>query len=140
MDCDPCAPLEHPKRLGRFLSARAAIATDRCFLLHYCGNPNHVGQDARKTCFFPITSHLTSVTWGGTNHLKFTKNSPEDDHSVMTSAEDKMPSHELQQATLEAFAEQMVEMLNYGTMALMVSIGHRTSMCETMAGLPPGDG
>jgi transposase len=39
MGCDPCAPLESPMRLGRFLSARAAIATDRCFLLHYCGNP-----------------------------------------------------------------------------------------------------
>jgi hypothetical protein len=36
--------------------------------------------------------------------------------------------HELKQATVEAFAEPMVEVLNYGTLALMVSIGHRTSV------------
>jgi hypothetical protein len=38
-DCGPCAPPERPMRLGRLLSARVALATDRCFLLHYCGNP-----------------------------------------------------------------------------------------------------
>jgi hypothetical protein len=38
-DCGPCAPPERLMRLGRFLSARVAMATDRCFLLHYCGNP-----------------------------------------------------------------------------------------------------
>jgi hypothetical protein len=39
MDCGPCAPPERPMRLGRFLSARVALATDRCFLLRYCRNP-----------------------------------------------------------------------------------------------------
>jgi hypothetical protein len=33
-----------------------------------------------------------------------------------------------------AFAERMVEVVNDGCLALMVSIGHRTGLFETMAG------
>jgi ubiquinone/menaquinone biosynthesis C-methylase UbiE len=38
---------------------------------------------------------------------------------------------------MEAFAEQMVGLLNGGALALMISIGHRTRLFDTMAQLPP---
>lgn len=37
----------------------------------------------------------------------------------------------------EAFAEQMLGILNSGAIALMTSIGHRTELFDTMADLPP---
>jgi SAM-dependent methyltransferase len=37
----------------------------------------------------------------------------------------------------EAFAERMVGVVNDGCLALMVSVGHRTGLFETMAGRPP---
>ena len=37
----------------------------------------------------------------------------------------------------DAFADQMLEMLNQGALALMVSIGHRTGLFDAMAELPP---
>src|SRR4028118_1226040 len=44
---------------------------------------------------------------------------------------------ELDQAKAEEFAERMVSVLNEGSIALMASIGHRTGLFDTMAGLPP---
>lgn len=38
---------------------------------------------------------------------------------------------------VEAFAEKMFDILNYGALALMTSIGHRTGLFDTMAQLPP---
>jgi 2-polyprenyl-3-methyl-5-hydroxy-6-metoxy-1,4-benzoquinol methylase len=40
-------------------------------------------------------------------------------------------------ARAEAFAGQMMGVLNHGFLALLVSVGHRTRLFETMAGLPP---
>ncbi|MGB6016703.1 MAG: methyltransferase domain-containing protein [Nodosilinea sp.] len=37
----------------------------------------------------------------------------------------------------EAFAEQLLTVLNHGALALMTSIGHRTELFDTMADLPP---
>jgi 2-polyprenyl-3-methyl-5-hydroxy-6-metoxy-1,4-benzoquinol methylase len=37
----------------------------------------------------------------------------------------------------EAFAEQFLNALNYGSLCLMASIGHRTGLFDTMSGLPP---
>ena len=41
------------------------------------------------------------------------------------------------QVEAEAFAERMVDVLNSASIALMTSIGHRTSLFDAMAGLPP---
>jgi hypothetical protein len=43
------------------------------------------------------------------------------------------PRHESQ----EAFAERLLEVLNAGGLALMISVGHRTGLFDAMAGLPP---
>ena len=43
----------------------------------------------------------------------------------------------LNQAKAEAFAETMLDTLNRGALALMISIGHRTGLFDVMAGLPP---
>lgn len=37
----------------------------------------------------------------------------------------------------DAFAEQMLQVLNHGAIALMTSIGHRTELFDTLADLPP---
>ncbi len=37
----------------------------------------------------------------------------------------------------EAFADKMVDILNHGAVTLMVSLGHRTGLFDTMAKLPP---
>lgn len=37
----------------------------------------------------------------------------------------------------EAFAEEMIGVLNAGALALMVSLGHRAGLFDVMAGLPP---
>ena len=47
-----------------------------------------------------------------------------------------MTTHELDQDRAEAFAERMLTFLNYGALALMTSIGHRTGLFDAMAGLP----
>jgi len=45
--------------------------------------------------------------------------------------------HTLEAQKNEAFAENLLEMLNKGALALMVSIGHRTGLFDTMSQLPP---
>ncbi|MFW6023439.1 MAG: transcriptional regulator, partial [Myxococcota bacterium] len=37
--------------------------------------------------------------------------------------------------SVEAFADRLVDMLNSGALTLMVSIGHRTGLFDTMAGM-----
>lgn len=41
--------------------------------------------------------------------------------------------------TTDAFADTLLDMLNQGALALMVSVGHRTGLFDTMAELPPAD-
>ncbi len=41
------------------------------------------------------------------------------------------------EAKSEAFSEKMIGMLNYGALTLMVSIGHRTGLFDTMSRLAP---
>jgi SAM-dependent methyltransferase len=48
-----------------------------------------------------------------------------------------MTTMELDQAKAEAFGGQMVGVINGGMLSLMVSIGHKTGLFDTMAGLPP---
>ena len=48
-----------------------------------------------------------------------------------------MSTHELDQGKSEAFAEQMVDVLNNASVALMTSIGHQTGLFDAMADLPP---
>lgn len=43
----------------------------------------------------------------------------------------------LDQAKAEAFAGQMLDILNHSAIALMTSIGHRTGLFDTLANLPP---
>src|SRR5260370_24712490 len=43
----------------------------------------------------------------------------------------------LDQAKSEAFAEQMVGVLNSGALSLMLSIGHKTGLFDTMSHLAP---
>lgn len=40
----------------------------------------------------------------------------------------------------DAFGERMVDVLNSGARALMLSIGHRTGLFDTMAGMAPAYG
>ena len=37
----------------------------------------------------------------------------------------------------DVFADRLLEMLNQGALALMVSIGHRTGLFDALADLPP---
>ncbi|MEW8031913.1 MAG: class I SAM-dependent methyltransferase [Candidatus Thiodiazotropha endolucinida] len=37
------------------------------------------------------------------------------------------------------FAEELLQILNHGAIALMISIGHRTGLFDTMARIPPSD-
>lgn len=39
----------------------------------------------------------------------------------------------------DAFADSLIDMLNQGALALMVSIGHRTGLFDALAELPPSD-
>jgi SAM-dependent methyltransferase len=48
-----------------------------------------------------------------------------------------MTTTELDQAEAEAFAGRMVTVINDAALALSVSIGHRTGLFDTLAGLPP---
>lgn len=43
----------------------------------------------------------------------------------------------LQTLKSESFGDKMIEVLNHGALALMLSIGHRTSLFDTMSELPP---
>jgi hypothetical protein len=47
-----------------------------------------------------------------------------------------MATQELDQSRVDAFAERMLGVLNHGALALMISVGHRTRLFDTMAGLP----
>jgi 2-polyprenyl-3-methyl-5-hydroxy-6-metoxy-1,4-benzoquinol methylase len=44
--------------------------------------------------------------------------------------------HAVSEKPSEAFAERMLEILNEGSLAIMISIGHRTELFDTMAQLP----
>jgi 2-polyprenyl-3-methyl-5-hydroxy-6-metoxy-1,4-benzoquinol methylase len=48
-----------------------------------------------------------------------------------------MTSTEFDAARAEAFSGQMAEMVEQGAVAVMVSIGHRTGLFDTMASMPP---
>lgn len=48
-----------------------------------------------------------------------------------------MTTQTLDATKAEAFAERMLDILNSGALALMISIGHRTELFDTMAELPP---
>lgn len=48
-----------------------------------------------------------------------------------------MNTNEMDIERMEAFAERMAAFLNGGALALMISIGHRTRLFDTMAVLPP---
>lgn len=39
----------------------------------------------------------------------------------------------------DGFADRLIDMLNQGALALMVSIGHRTGLFDALAGMPPSD-
>jgi SAM-dependent methyltransferase len=45
--------------------------------------------------------------------------------------------HELDSAKAEAFAARMISIINSGMLSLMVSVGHRTGLFDTMAGMAP---
>ncbi|HSP56251.1 MAG TPA: transcriptional regulator, partial [Dehalococcoidia bacterium] len=46
-------------------------------------------------------------------------------------------SQQIDPAKAEAFGGQMVGIMNGGLLALMTSIGHRTSLFDTMSAMPP---
>ncbi len=48
-----------------------------------------------------------------------------------------MMTHPLDPVKAEAFANRMMDILNSGAIALMMSIGHRVALFDTMAQLPP---
>lgn len=54
-----------------------------------------------------------------------------------TSREDHMTTATIDQGKAEAFAGQMLGVLNGGMTALLVSVGHRTGLFDKMAELPP---
>lgn len=47
-----------------------------------------------------------------------------------------MATHEVNQERVEAFGQRMLDILNEASLALMISIGHRTGLFDAMAGLP----
>ena len=53
----------------------------------------------------------------------------------MSNAELKLPDHDPAEA--EAFVERMAETVNAAAVTVMVSVGHRTGLFDTMAQLPP---
>jgi hypothetical protein len=50
----------------------------------------------------------------------------------MTSTTEKHPDFDAEKA--EAFAEQFLTALNYGSLCLMASLGHRTGLFDAMSG------
>jgi 2-polyprenyl-3-methyl-5-hydroxy-6-metoxy-1,4-benzoquinol methylase len=51
--------------------------------------------------------------------------------------EGQVATHDLDTAKQEAFAGQMVGLLNNAFIGILISIGHQTALFDTMAGLPP---
>jgi ubiquinone/menaquinone biosynthesis C-methylase UbiE len=49
----------------------------------------------------------------------------------------KMSNNQIDNAKAEAFAESLIDMFNKGSLSLMISIGHRTGLFDTMSILPP---
>jgi len=49
----------------------------------------------------------------------------------------EITSNNLDQAQAKAFAERIIDVLNSGALSLMLSIGHKTRLFDTMADLPP---
>lgn len=45
--------------------------------------------------------------------------------------------HKIDIQKSEAFAENLIGIMNHGALALMTSIGHRTGLFDTMKNLPP---
>ena len=43
----------------------------------------------------------------------------------------------IDQAKSEAFAEQMLSMMNQGALSLMLSIGHKTHLFDSLSSMPP---
>jgi hypothetical protein len=43
----------------------------------------------------------------------------------------------LERAAAEVFSERVLQIINDGSLALMLSIGHRTGLFDTMAAMPP---
>jgi len=54
---------------------------------------------------------------------------------TMTNSQDHQSTYDDDKA--EAFAEMLLTALNYGSLALMMSIGHRTGIFDAMSTLPP---
>jgi hypothetical protein len=40
-------------------------------------------------------------------------------------------------AKAEAFGAQMLQLINHATLSLMLSVGHRTGLFDTLAGMDP---
>jgi hypothetical protein len=55
----------------------------------------------------------------------------------MASQLEIQPVEQEQPDRVAAFAERMVGIVNDGCLALMISVGHRTGLFETMAGRAP---
>src|SRR5690349_8903552 len=51
--------------------------------------------------------------------------------------EEAMTTQTLDPAKAEAFAGQVIGMLNGGMTSLMISVGHRTGLFDRMASMPP---
>jgi 2-polyprenyl-3-methyl-5-hydroxy-6-metoxy-1,4-benzoquinol methylase len=47
--------------------------------------------------------------------------------------------HQLDASKMDAFGNRLLDTLNQSSLALMISIGHRTALFDTMATLPPAD-
>jgi len=45
--------------------------------------------------------------------------------------------NELDQSKMDAFTEKMIGIYNSGALNLMISMGHRTGLFDTMANIPP---
>ncbi len=45
--------------------------------------------------------------------------------------------HNIDQAKSEAFAEQMLSIVNHGALSLMISIGHKTHLFDTLSSMAP---
>ena len=43
----------------------------------------------------------------------------------------------IDQAKSEAFAEQMLSLMNQGALSLMLSIGHKTHLFDSLSSMPP---
>lgn len=50
-----------------------------------------------------------------------------------------VPAQPPSQEDVEAFAGHLLGVLNSGMLSLMISVGHRTGLFDTMSGLPPAD-